>query len=83
MSSETISGPILTSDGIPLKVSLRKAEKRNKIRAFLLVLPLLAFILITFIILRKIFKVRWEHIFKEEPLKFIKTKHGVKSKDDF
>ena len=50
MSSETISGPILTSDGIPLKVSLRKAEKRNKIRAFLLVLPLLAFILITFII---------------------------------
>ena len=50
MSSETLSGPILTSDGIPLKVSLRKAEKRNKIRAFLLVLPLLAFILITFII---------------------------------
>ena len=50
MSSETISGPILTSDGIPLKVSLKKAEKRNKIRAFLLVLPLLAFILITFII---------------------------------
>ena len=50
MSSETLSGPILTSDGIPLKVSLRKAEKRNKIRAFLLVLPLLTFILITFII---------------------------------
>tara|TARA_B100001287_G_scaffold7346_1_gene5674 strand:- start:665 stop:1921 length:1257 start_codon:yes stop_codon:yes gene_type:complete len=50
MSSEAISGPILTSDGIPLKVSLKKAERRNKIRAFLLVLPLLAFILITFII---------------------------------
>ena len=50
MSSETISGPILTSDGIPLKVSLKKAEKINKIRAFLLVFPLLAFILITFII---------------------------------
>ena len=27
MSSETLSGPILTSDGIPLKVSLRKAER--------------------------------------------------------
>ena len=50
MSSETISGPILTSDGIPLKVSLKKAERINKIRAFLLVLPLLAFILISFII---------------------------------
>ena len=50
MSSETISGPILTSEGIPLKVSLKKAERINKIRAFLLVLPLLAFILISFII---------------------------------
>ncbi len=50
MSSETISGPILTSDGIPLKVSLRKAERRNKIRAFLLVVPLLFFILFTFVI---------------------------------
>ena len=39
MSSETISGPILTSDGIPLKISLKKAERINKIRAFLLVLP--------------------------------------------
>ena len=50
MSSETISGPILTSDGIPLKISLKKAERINKIRAFLLVLPLLTFILITFIV---------------------------------
>ena len=50
MSSETISGPILTSDGTPLKISLKKAERINKIRAFLLVLPLLAFILITFIV---------------------------------
>jgi len=50
MSSETISGPILTTDGIPLKVSLRKAERKNKIRAFLLVAPLLFFILITFLV---------------------------------
>ena len=47
---QTSTGPILTTDGIPLKVSLKKAERINKIRAFLLVLPLLAFILITFII---------------------------------
>ena len=47
---QTESGPILTTDGIPLKVSLKKVERKNKIRAFLLVLPLLAFILITFLI---------------------------------
>ena len=48
--TQTESGPILTSDGIPLKVSLKKAERINKIRAFLLVLPLLAFILVTFLV---------------------------------
>ena len=48
--NQAVSGPILTSDGIPLKVSLKKAERINKIRAFLLVLPLLTFILVTFLI---------------------------------
>jgi len=42
--------PILTTDGIPLKVSLKKVERKNKIRAFLLVLPLLVFILVTFLV---------------------------------
>ena len=41
MSSETKQ--ILTTDGIPLEVSLKKAEKKNKIKAFLLVAPLLFF----------------------------------------
>ena len=41
---------ILTTDGIPLKVSLKKAERKNKIRAFLLVFPLLLFILVTFVV---------------------------------
>ena len=41
---------ILTTDGIPLKVSLKKTERKNKIRAFLLVSPLLLFIIVTFII---------------------------------
>ena len=48
--NETTAGPILTTDGIPLKVSLQKSERRNKIRAFLLVVPLLFFILFTFLI---------------------------------
>ena len=41
---------ILTTDGIPLKTSLRKTERRNKIRAFLLVFPLLLFIIVTFVV---------------------------------
>ena len=44
MSSETQK--ILTTDGIPLEVSLKKAERKNKIKAFLLVAPLLLFILL-------------------------------------
>ena len=47
MSSETQK--ILTTDGIPLEESLKKAEKKNKIKAFLLVVPLLLFLLITYI----------------------------------
>ena len=47
MSSETKQ--ILTTDGIPLEVSLKKAERKNKIKAFLLVAPLLLFLIITYI----------------------------------
>ena len=47
MSNETQK--ILTTDGIPLEESLKKAERKNKIKAFLLVAPLLIFLLITYI----------------------------------
>ena len=47
MSSETKQ--ILTTDGIPLEVSLKKVERRNKFKAFLLVSPLLFFLLIVYI----------------------------------
>ena len=40
---------ILTTDGIPLAISLKKAERKNKIKAFLLVAPLLLFLIITYI----------------------------------
>ena len=40
---------LLTTDGVPLKQSLKKAERKNKIRAFLLVFPLLLFIIVTFV----------------------------------
>ncbi len=39
-----------TADGTPLKVSLARAQRRLKFRAFYLVLPLFAFILITFFV---------------------------------
>ena len=46
MNTET---KILTTDGIPLEISLKKAEKKNKLKAFLLVTPLLLFLLITYV----------------------------------
>jgi putative spermidine/putrescine transport system permease protein len=48
--NQTAKGEILTTDGIPLKVSLRRSERINKFRAFALVLPLTLFIIITFVI---------------------------------
>lgn len=41
---------LTTSDGRPLKSALAQAQLRAKQRAFLLVLPLLAFIVITFVV---------------------------------
>ncbi|WP_108814332.1 ABC transporter permease [Loktanella sp. Alg231-35] len=43
------TGPIVAADGRPLKVSLNRALRREKLRAFLLILPLLAFVVISFI----------------------------------
>jgi len=42
-------GPVLAADGTPLKRSLARALRAQKIRAFLLIAPLLFFILVTFI----------------------------------
>ena len=47
MSSERKK--ILTTDGIPLEESLKKAERKNKIKAFMLVAPLLFFLIITYV----------------------------------
>ena len=42
-------GPMLTADGIPLKKSLQIALRRQKLRALMLIAPLLLFVLISFI----------------------------------
>lgn len=44
------SNIVLTSDGVPLQVSLAKAQRSQKVGALLLICPLLIFVLITFII---------------------------------
>jgi len=43
------TGPMLAADGRPLKASLNRALRRQKMRALMLIAPLLLFILITFI----------------------------------
>ena len=49
MSDTTESGPVLAADGTPLKRSLRRALRRQKLRALGLIAPLLIFVLVTFI----------------------------------
>ena len=48
MSHQT--SQIMTVDGVPLKLSLHRAERAKKIKSFLFLVPTLAFIFITFII---------------------------------
>lgn len=49
MTDTTQSGPMLAADGTPLKRSLARALRRQKIRALMLIAPLLVFVLVTFI----------------------------------
>ncbi|TDE37107.1 ABC transporter permease [Antarcticimicrobium sediminis] len=42
-------GPVLAADGTPLKRSLNRALRRQKLRALMLIAPLLLFVLLTFI----------------------------------
>ncbi|HHB80602.1 MAG TPA: ABC transporter permease, partial [Aliiroseovarius sp.] len=44
------SGPVLAADGIPLKQSLARSLRRQKLRALLLIAPLLLFVLVSFLI---------------------------------
>jgi len=47
---ETIDGPLLTADGVPLKDSLQKSLRQAKIRAIVLVAPPLLFLIFVFVI---------------------------------
>jgi len=50
MSDTTQSGPVLAADGTPLKRSLARALRMQKLRALMLIAPLLVFVLLTFIL---------------------------------
>lgn len=50
MSTQTSNQPLLAADGRPLKQSLSRALRRQKLRALLLVAPLLVFVLLTFVL---------------------------------
>ena len=50
MSDTNTSGPVLAADGTPLKRSLARALRRQKLRALMLIAPLLIFILLAFIL---------------------------------
>ncbi|MCA0870580.1 ABC transporter permease [Seohaeicola saemankumensis] len=49
MSDATQDGPVLAADGTPLKRSLARALRMQKLRALALIAPLLLFVLLTFI----------------------------------
>ena len=48
-ADENATGPMMAADGRPLKASLNRALRRQKMRALLLIAPLLLFVLVTFI----------------------------------
>ena len=49
MSETTHAGPMLAADGTPLKRSLARALRRQKLRALALIAPLLIFVLVAFV----------------------------------
>ncbi len=50
MTDATQTGPMLAADGTPLKKSLARSLRNQKMRALLLIAPLLVFVLISFVI---------------------------------
>lgn len=48
--AQTLSVPLTTCDGVPLKISLRRAERKSRMRSLMLVAPLLIFILGLFVL---------------------------------
>jgi putative spermidine/putrescine transport system permease protein len=50
MSNASQSGPMLAADGTPLKQSLARSLRRQKLRALMLIAPLLIFVIFSFVV---------------------------------
>jgi putative spermidine/putrescine transport system permease protein len=50
MSNASQSGPLLAADGTPLKQSLARSLRRQKLRALMLIAPLLIFVIFSFVV---------------------------------
>ncbi len=50
MTDATQTGPMLAADGTPLKLSLARSLRRQKMRALMLIAPLLIFVLVSFVL---------------------------------
>jgi len=50
LSTDSQPAQILTDDGVPLKLKLARTTRRARMRAFLLTVPLLLFLVVTFVI---------------------------------
>jgi putative spermidine/putrescine transport system permease protein len=69
------SGPILAADGTPLKKKLSQAMFRSRARAFGLVFPLLAFILVAFIL--PIMLLMWQGVYDDRYASLMPTSTEV------
>ena len=64
VESQTVPpGPITAADGTPLKKKLAQALFRDKVRAVSLVVPLFAFVLVSFVI--PIFALMWQGVYND------------------
>ncbi len=62
-SQTVLSGPITAADGTPLKKKLAQALFRSRVRAVSLVVPLLAFVVASFVI--PIFALMWQGVYND------------------
>ena len=62
-SQTALSGPITAADGTPLKKKLAQALFRSRVRAVSLVVPLFAFVMVSFVI--PIFALMWQGVYND------------------
>ncbi len=69
VSADDTNQPLVAADGRPLKEALKRAEKVERRRAFLLVSPLLFFLLFVFIV--PILAMAWRSVYNPEVRNFL------------